>query len=181
VNGPRPAGAAPWRRSLRLRLLLATVLALLLALGLAGVLLSRLFDEQVTRQFAQALTAQLDQLTARLVLDAEGRPQVDPRALSDPRWTRPYSGLYWQIDRVGEGAAQRGVLRSRSLWDAVLALPDDTLADGALHRHVDYFSYTVSKLALERSVALGNRVGALKIAQRGGQNHVIPAELIAAA
>ena len=34
---------------------------------------------------------------------------------------------------------------------------------------------------LERSVALGNRVGALKIAQRGGQNHTIPAELIAAA
>jgi len=34
---------------------------------------------------------------------------------------------------------------------------------------------------LARSVALGNRVGALKIAQRGGQNHVIPAELIAAA
>ena len=34
---------------------------------------------------------------------------------------------------------------------------------------------------LARSVALGNQVGALKIAQRGGQNHVIPAELIAAA
>ena len=34
---------------------------------------------------------------------------------------------------------------------------------------------------LERSVALGNHVGALKIAQRGGQNHQIPAELIAAA
>ncbi len=29
---------------------------------------------------------------------------------------------------------------------------------------------------LERCVALGNRVGALKIAQRGGQNHRIPAE-----
>ncbi len=34
---------------------------------------------------------------------------------------------------------------------------------------------------LERCVALGNRVGALKIAQRGGQNHRIPAELAAAA
>jgi adenosine kinase len=34
---------------------------------------------------------------------------------------------------------------------------------------------------LERSVALGNRVGALKIAQRGGQNHAIPAELLSAA
>ena len=35
--------------------------------------------------------------------------------------------------------------------------------------------------ALERSVALGNQVGALKIAQRGGQNHSIPAALLAAA
>jgi adenosine kinase len=35
--------------------------------------------------------------------------------------------------------------------------------------------------SLDRCVALGNQVGALKIAQRGGQNHAIPAELIAAA
>ena len=34
---------------------------------------------------------------------------------------------------------------------------------------------------LERCVALGNQVGALKIAQRGGQNHTIPADLISAA
>jgi adenosine kinase len=34
---------------------------------------------------------------------------------------------------------------------------------------------------LTRCAALGNRVGAIKIAQRGGQNHTIPAELIAAA
>jgi adenosine kinase len=34
---------------------------------------------------------------------------------------------------------------------------------------------------LARCVALGNQVGALKIAQRGGQNHSIPAALIAAA
>jgi adenosine kinase len=34
---------------------------------------------------------------------------------------------------------------------------------------------------LARCVALGNQVGALKIARRGGQNHTIPAELIAAA
>ncbi len=34
---------------------------------------------------------------------------------------------------------------------------------------------------LQRCAALGNRVGAIKIAQRGGQNHTIPAELITAA
>ena len=34
---------------------------------------------------------------------------------------------------------------------------------------------------LARCVALGNQVGAIKIAQRGGQNHQIPAELLGAA
>ena len=32
--------------------------------------------------------------------------------------------------------------------------------------------------SLERCVALGNRVGALKIAARGGQNHLLPAEVL---
>ena len=34
---------------------------------------------------------------------------------------------------------------------------------------------------LGRCVALGNHIGALKIAERGGQNHSVPAELLAAA
>ena len=34
---------------------------------------------------------------------------------------------------------------------------------------------------LTRCVALGNRLGAIKIAQRGGQNHQVPAELLASA
>ena len=153
MNGPR------WRHSLRLRLLAATVLALLLALGAAGVLLARLFDEQVTRQFAQALTAQLDQLTARLAVDAQGRPQIDTATLSDPRWTRPYSGLYWQVDRVDGAAVQHGVLRSRSLWDAVLALPEDALADGELHRHALPGPDGARLLAVERTVALEGAAG----------------------
>ena len=35
--------------------------------------------------------------------------------------------------------------------------------------------------SLPRCVALGNQIGAIKIAQRGGQNHVLPAELLALA
>jgi adenosine kinase len=34
---------------------------------------------------------------------------------------------------------------------------------------------------LERCVALGNRIGALKIAERGGQNHQLPADMLATA
>ncbi len=100
------AWAPRWLRSLRWRLLAATLVAVAVALVLAGVLLAGLFRDHVTRQFSQALTAQLDQITARLEFDASGQPQIDPQGLSDPRWSRPYSGLYWQVD--GEQLAQCG-------------------------------------------------------------------------
>ncbi len=123
-----------WTRSLRFRLLAATLTALAVALVLAGLLLSSLFRDHVMRQFSQTLTAQLDQITARLEFDAAGQPQIDPQTLSDPRWSRPYSGLYWQVDGAGR-VQQRGALRSRSLWDAALSLPNDVLADGVVHVH----------------------------------------------
>ena len=128
--------ARPWTRSLRWRLLLATLAALAVALVLAGWLLANLFRDHVLRQFASTLTAQLDQVTAQLEFDAGGRPMLDGLLLTDPRWSRPYSGLYWQVDGAG-GAAQRGVLRSRSLWDVALVVADDALAAGEVHVHDD--------------------------------------------
>jgi signal transduction histidine kinase len=128
-------GGRRWVHSLRFRLLAATLVALLVALLLAGVGLAGLFRDHVMRQFEAALAAQLDQVTARLVFDAAGRPQLDASGLSDPRWSRPYSGLYWQVDGAAGGSSQRGMLRSRSLWDATLAVATDALADGAMHVH----------------------------------------------
>jgi len=124
-----------WRGSLQLRLLAGTLLALLAALALAGVLLAGLFRDHVLRQFQSGLTAQLDQLTARLDFDAAGQPQLPPSALTDPRWSRPYGGLYWQVDSVAAQRVQRGVLRSRSLWDLVLRVDADELPDGVVHVH----------------------------------------------
>ena len=138
MPGPAAPGAGArqpaWMLSLRWRLLAATLVALTLALALAGVFLSGLFRDHVVRQFADTLTAQLDQVTARLDFDPAGQPLLDPQPLSDPRWTRPYSGLYWQIDAMGS-SARRAVMRSRSLWDSQLVLDDDALVDGAVHRH----------------------------------------------
>jgi signal transduction histidine kinase len=111
-------------------MLLVTLLALALALGISGLVLAGLFRDHVTRQFEGQLRVQLDQLTAALDTDVAGQP-VLRTALADPRWQPPYSGLYWQVD---EGT-QRGVLRSRSLWDVTLTLPDDRLGDGEVHRH----------------------------------------------
>lgn len=122
--------------SLRLRLLVATLVSLIVALAGAYGWLSSLFRDHVMRQFDQALVLQLDQLTARLQFDAQGLPVIPAGSLSDPRWDRPYSGLYWQIDSVSDdGQARRGVRRSRSLWDLELGLAVDALADGATHAH----------------------------------------------
>jgi signal transduction histidine kinase len=119
---------------LRFRLLAATLIGLSLAMVLAGVVLSSLFHEHVVRQFEKGLTQQLDQLTARLSFDGQGRPTLDVQTLADPRWQRPYSGLYWQLDDVTASVVP-GVLRSRSLWDTRLALPADVLRDGEIHVH----------------------------------------------
>lgn len=122
--------------SLRVRLLGATLVTLALALAGAHWWLGDLFREHVLRQFDAALTQHLDQLTARLDFDADGQPVIDPRGLSDPRWDKPYSGLYWQIDRISaDGQARSGILRSRSLWDTQLGLVTDDIGDGGLHTH----------------------------------------------
>ena len=147
------AAGTPRRLSLRVRLLVATLVAAALAVALAGVLLSGLFRDHVMRQFAQALTAQLDQVTARLEFDAQGRPQIDPQRLSDPRWSRPLSGLYWQVDgEAGSAAPPRGVLRSRSLWDQVLQAPADAPATGEVHVHALPGPQGVPLLLVERLV-----------------------------
>jgi len=141
---------ASW--SLRQRLLLATLAGLTLALALAGVVLSNLFKEHVLQQFQASLTQQLDQVTAGLEFDAQDRPQL-ATTLSDPRWQRPYSGLYWQVDELSDNArTRRGVLRSRSLWDTWLALEADPLVDGGVHVHEAQGPAGSHLLVIERTV-----------------------------
>lgn len=127
--------------SLRLRLLAGTLVWVLLTVIVAGWALGRMFTEHVERQFQAELATHLNQLAANLGIDANGQPALRA-VLSDPRFTRPYSGLYWQIDVLGEagvdGSAQgsrQGALRARSLWDVVLAVPGDLPADGEVHAH----------------------------------------------
>ena len=126
------------RGSLRIRLLAGTLFWIAASILVAGWGLGSLFRQHVATQFHAELRTHLDQLTAQLTLDDQGRPQLT-LPLSDPRLSRPYSGFYWQIDRVadtaGNGASATGLLRSRSLWDHVLAVPPDAPVDGEIHRH----------------------------------------------
>jgi hypothetical protein len=116
--------------SLRLRLLAGTLAWIVGSVALAGWGLASLFRQHVTQQFQAELALHLNQLTAAVNVGADGRPVVSP-PLSDPRLEQPLSGLYWQVDRLADGArpAAIGVARSRSLWDQTLPVP----APSALH------------------------------------------------
>lgn len=124
-----------WRHSLRIRLLAGTLFWVVGTILVAGWGLGNMFRQHVEAQFHAELRTHLDQLTAQLSLDAQGRLQLT-LPLSDPRFARPYSGYYWQVDEVGEGVAgTTALLRSRSLWDAVLTVSSDTLVKGDIHTH----------------------------------------------
>lgn len=123
-------------RSLRIRLLAGTLVWIVATITIAGWSLAGLFRQHVAEQFRVGLDSHLEQLTANLAIDQTGKVYL-AAPLSDPRLSRPNAGLYWQIDRLGSSraVAARGVLRSRSLWDYVLKVPEDTITDGEIHEH----------------------------------------------
>ncbi|MDR2187898.1 MAG: sensor histidine kinase [Azonexus sp.] len=122
--------------SLRQRLLLGTLAWIIGTIGVTGWLLNSLFARHLERQFYTELRTHLNQLAGNLEFNADGQAVLS-RPLSDPRFDRPYSGLYWQVDRLGSGDQPpvSGILRSRSLWDQALIPPRDLPADGDIHRH----------------------------------------------
>lgn len=127
---------ATLRGSLRFRLLLGTLFWIAATILVAGWGLGNMFRQHVEQQFHAELKTHLDQLTAQLVLDEQGRPTL-AMPLSDPRLNKPFAGLYWQIDRLaGPGlSASPAVMRSRSLWDQVLHVPADAPATEEVHQH----------------------------------------------
>lgn len=123
-------------RSLRLRLLAGTLVWIVAAIIIAGWSLTDLFRQHVAEQFRSGLAIHLEQLAANLTIAPDGSPGLS-MPLSDPRLSRPYSGLYWQVDRL-DGMLHtqvRGAFRSRSLWDSVLEVPADAPAPDEHHHH----------------------------------------------
>lgn len=106
--------------SLRLRLLVASAVTILLALFLAGFALIKLFEAEVSARVERELSNHLLQLAGALETGNDGKLYL-ARQLADPRFQQPFSGLYWQI--VWE---EQEPLRSRSLWDESLSVPQLT-------------------------------------------------------
>ena len=142
--------------SLRLRLGLAGSAAVLLALALAGIGLTVLFGAHVERQALAEMSVHLDQVLAGLERQPSGElDEVDPPA--DPRFAQPLSGLYWQVDLPDR------ILRSRSLWDFVLATPPEPDRPGARARAVLPGPGEEELLVLHQTLRLPERLGGVEV------------------
>jgi signal transduction histidine kinase len=134
--------------SLRLRLIAGGAAAILVALSVAGFALTVLFERHVTRTIADDLEVSLKQLIAGLEIGPDGALVV-ARPPTDPRFSEPLSGLYWQVtddhDRL---------VRSRSLWDDRLTAPIDKPAPGEVHHHDIAGPFGARLSIVERQVVL---------------------------
>jgi signal transduction histidine kinase len=99
--------------------MVAAALSALLTLAFIGFLIANLFERQVENRLRENLSQQLDQLAAHLIVKDDSTPALDSD-LSDPRYERPLSGLYWEVDEEGKLP-----LRSRSMWDQSFDLSEN--------------------------------------------------------
>ena len=76
-----------------------------------GTTLSGLFAVNAQTSLERYLAVQLDSLVAALRVNRGGEPVLLGEGVTDPRFSQPASGWYWQIE-LGDH-----LLRSRSLWD----------------------------------------------------------------
>ena len=119
------------QRSLRFRLLVAAVVSVAAALLIAGISLVMMFERHVERRIGSELETYLNQITASVGVTTNGRIAFS-HDLADPRFNQPLSGLYWQI----QDEERPTLLRSRSLWDNVVELPEDELTGSTVHEHL---------------------------------------------
>lgn len=98
------------RLSLKSRLVLAAVVWLTAMIITVGVSVPNQVFSYMVDDTKSQLTIYMDEISASLEADKTGNLTLTS-ALSDPRFNRPYSGLYWSAKTDKE------LLRSRSLWD----------------------------------------------------------------
>lgn len=137
-------------RSLKLRLLIAAMLAVFVALAAGWAGMSFLFERHVERRVGEDLIARGRDLIAAV---ADAQPDI---ALSDPRFDAPAGGLYWQVR--GENV----LLRSRSLWDETLPAAPFASAEAWSRGRLDG-PYGQKLIAVARTVRLEPGAPALTI------------------
>ena len=117
-------------RSIRGRFLIVSAASVLLAMVLASIVFVTLFTRNLERRIDDELTGHINRFAGTLRFAADGRLELPDRP-TDRRFAEPYGGLYWQVE---DDLAKRQ-LRSPSLWDYTLPLPDDAHEPSAVHRY----------------------------------------------
>ncbi len=115
--------APGWPRSLLWRFVLLSGLWIALALGGGWIVIGGVLDRFVVARFEAGLDATAEGLISRLT-PAEGELVLDA-PLADPRFARPLSGWFWQVE-TGGGVS----LVSESLFLETLLPPYDVGPDG---------------------------------------------------
>jgi signal transduction histidine kinase len=105
--------------------LLASVWSLV-ALVVTGLVLTALFQQAALSRFDQGLNDVVQGLYSGSSVEADGRVAAPP--ITDVRSLRAYSGRYWQVAEPSSGGRLTALIRSRSLFDAELKVPDGFLA-----------------------------------------------------
>ena len=100
------------------RMVVSALVLMLLVLPIAGGVLAWNFREAVNTSFNDRLESLLDIVIAGTVYVPASDRLVMERELGDARFTRVYSGWYWQVRDQ-----DNRVTTSRSLWDLRLPVP----------------------------------------------------------
>ncbi len=140
--------------SLRLRLLGYATVIVAVALLVTGFGISSLFERFAERRTGHELDVYLSQIAGGLRFADTGEVTL-AHYPADPRFTKVFGGLYWQVSRAGEDV----VLRSRSLWDSELFLPADVLLPGQTHTHTETGPTQTDVLVHETAVVVPTQQG----------------------
>ena len=131
-------------RSIRLRLLAGGAFAIAVALAISWFTLVLLFDSHIRRNTEDGLIRHGRAIVSSLIFTSTGF-SADTYEPSDLLFERPASGLYWQISRGDE------ILRSRSLWDNALEIPDD-VSGAEWHRGVAHGPFGQDLVWIARTI-----------------------------
>lgn len=113
------------RLSIKSRLVLAAVVWLTAMVLAAGVTIPTQVYSYMVDDTRSQLSVFMDELAAQLEVNDSGHLSLTAQ-LSDPRFNRPYSGLYWSASTA------TSLERSRSLWDKRIEYREqNTSAHGA--------------------------------------------------
>jgi signal transduction histidine kinase len=103
--------------SLRSRLGVGLVASLLVMIGLLWFMVGESVKVLLEHQMASRLAHDGEALLGGMDIEADGRVRLQGRRIPGI-YQQPYSGHYFQIEAGGQA------MRSRSLWDVVLPVPD---------------------------------------------------------